>query len=78
MKEKLVLHLDFLYLCNAFGDALRVKAAAQHSSSELGSAFTLHRSCIVNEDKNLRPHERNFSRPREKFFSPTGEIKRTS
>ena len=36
MKEKLVSHLDFLYLC------------------------------IVNEDKNLRPHERNFSRPRER------------
>ncbi len=31
-----------LYLCNAFGYALRVKAAAQHSSSELGSAFALH------------------------------------
>ena len=29
-------------------DALRVKAAAQHSSSELGSAFTLHFTCIVN------------------------------
>ena len=36
MKERLVLHLVFLYLC------------------------------IVNEDKNLRPHERNFSRPRER------------
>ena len=29
----------FLYLCNI---KLRVKAAAQHSSSKLGSAFTLH------------------------------------
>ena len=36
MKERLVLHLDFLYLC------------------------------IVNEDKNSRPRERNFSRPRER------------
>ena len=26
---------------------VRVKAAAQHSSSELGSAFTLHFTCIV-------------------------------
>ncbi len=26
----------------------RIKAAAQHSSSELGSAFTLHFICIVN------------------------------
>ena len=30
---------QLMYLCSAFGDALRVKAAAQHSSSELGSAF---------------------------------------
>jgi hypothetical protein len=30
-----------MYLCSAIGDALRVKAAAQHSSSELGSAFAL-------------------------------------
>ena len=37
----IVLHLDFLSLCNAFGDSLRVKAAAQHSSSEPGSAFAL-------------------------------------
>ena len=29
------------YLCDAFGDASRVKAAAQHSSSELGSVFAL-------------------------------------
>ena len=29
------------YLCDAFEDASRVKAAAQHSSSELGSAFAL-------------------------------------
>ena len=35
----------FLYLCDAFGDASRVKAAAQHSSSELGSAFALHFTC---------------------------------
>ena len=32
--------------------------------------------------KNLRPHEVNedekFAPPREKFFSPTGEVKRTS
>ena len=28
-----------LYLCSAFRDALRIKAAAQHSSSELGSAW---------------------------------------
>ena len=34
-----------LYLCSAFEDALRVKAAAQHSSSELGSAFALHHNC---------------------------------
>ena len=26
-----------------------MKAAAQHSSSELGSAFALHFSCSVNE-----------------------------
>jgi len=29
------------YLCLAFEDARRVKAAAQHSSSELGSALAL-------------------------------------
>ena len=30
-----------------WGNALRVRAAAQHSSSELGSAFTLHLTCTV-------------------------------
>ena len=42
------------YLCSAFGDALRVKAAAQHSSSELGSAFTLHFTCIVKRYQKTR------------------------
>ena len=39
------------YLCDAFEDASRVKAAAQHSSSELGSAFALalHLSLSMNE-----------------------------
>ena len=41
MVKSLRISIIFLYLCNAFGDALRVKAAAQHSSSELGSAFAL-------------------------------------
>ena len=59
----IVLHLDFLSLCNAFGDSLRVKAAAQHSSSELGSAFAL---ALHLPKINLRPNERNFSRPRER------------
>jgi hypothetical protein len=31
-----------------------VKAAAQHSSSELGSAFTLHRSCTVKLKEQAR------------------------
>ena len=47
-----------LYLCNAFGDALRVKAAAQHSSSELSYAFTLHFTCSVNHERQksgIRP-----------------------
>ncbi|MBR4238676.1 MAG: hypothetical protein IKQ03_04610 [Prevotella sp.] len=35
----------FHYLCCAFEDAQRLKAAAQHSSSELGSAFVLHFNC---------------------------------
>ena len=43
-------HLQMLYLCSAFGDALRVKAAAQHSSSELGSAIALHFTCTVIPD----------------------------
>ena len=34
--------------CTIFLNALRVKAAAQHSSSELGSAFALHFPCTVN------------------------------
>ena len=37
------------YLCSAFKDVLRIKAAAQHSSSELGSAFALHFICNVNQ-----------------------------
>jgi len=40
-----------LYLCNAFRDALRIKAAAQHSSSELGSAFTLHFICSTKSEE---------------------------
>ena len=47
----------------------RLRAAAQRRPSELASAFTLHRSCNVNEDENLRSHERNFSRPRERWKS---------
>ena len=40
------------------GIASRVKAAAQHSSSELGSAFTLHFPCNVNEwDIGPKPRE---------------------
>ena len=34
-----------LYICSAIRDALRLKAAAQHSSSELGSALALHFNC---------------------------------
>ena len=52
-----------LYLCNAFRDALRIKAAAQHSSSELGSAFALHFICIVKVDgakKEHRTHKRTL------------------
>ena len=33
------------------GNALRVWAAAQHSSSELGSAFALHHPCTVNHER---------------------------
>ena len=40
-----------LYLCRALGNALRVWAAAQHSSSELGSAFALHHPCTVNHER---------------------------
>ena len=58
----IVLHLDFLSLCNAFGDSLRVKAAAQH----LERARLCIRSCTSFAEDNLRPHERNFSRPRER------------
>ena len=46
------------YLCSAFGDALRVKAAAQHSSSELGSAFTLHFTCNVLERYQEKTREK--------------------
>jgi len=40
--------------CNTFAVAMRkqrrLRAAAQHSSSELGSAFTLHRNCTCQSD----------------------------
>ena len=39
-------YMEFiLYICSAIRDALRLKAAAQHSSSELGSALALHFNC---------------------------------
>jgi len=38
----------YVYLCRRKQDLhRRVKAAAQHSSSELGSAFALHFPCIA-------------------------------
>ena len=37
----------FHYLCNAFGNALRLWAAAQQRPSKLASAFALHHNCIV-------------------------------
>ncbi len=41
--------------CCTFAVALRMqrrlRAAAQHSSSELGSAFTLHRNCTCIEEE---------------------------
>ena len=44
-----------LYLCKAIRKiALRVKAAAQHSSSKLSSAFTLHFPCTVNQKRKAR------------------------
>jgi hypothetical protein len=46
-----------MYLCSAFGDALRVKAAAQHSSSELGSAFALRFTCHRQQTKQERSYE---------------------
>ena len=50
--------MEMSYLCSAFGDALRVKAAAQHSSSELGSAFALalhlHRQKVEKLSEPLR------------------------
>ena len=42
----------FLYLCNM---KIRVKAAAQQSSSKLGSAFTLHFTCsVIKSDYRMR------------------------
>ena len=38
-----------LYICSAIRDALRLKAAAQHSSSGLGSALALHFNCDVKQ-----------------------------
>jgi hypothetical protein len=44
--------LESAFLFSIFADAFemhrRVKAAAQHSSSELGSAFALHFTCNRN------------------------------
>ena len=34
-----------MYLCTAFGNAVRLLVAAQHSSSELGPTFALHNNC---------------------------------
>jgi hypothetical protein len=50
-----LLHMSEKF-CN-FADAIkmhrRVKAAAQHSSSELGSAFALHFTCTSNQAEKL-------------------------
>ena len=42
----------------------RLRAAAQHSSSELSSAFALHRSCTVIQELPVlnETHERSLTR----------------
>ena len=44
------------------GYALRVKAAAQHSSSELGSAFALHFPCSVKSQRDNKETKRQVVR----------------
>jgi len=58
--------LDILYLCDAFGDASQVKAAAQHSTSELGSAFALHFTCQCHERETAYRWQREGQSLREK------------
>jgi hypothetical protein len=47
----ILLESAFIFCTFAIANKLRwrVKAAAQHSSSELGSAFALHFTCTCNE-----------------------------
>ena len=55
-----------LYLCNTI-NVLRVKAAAQHSSSELGSAFALHFTCGM-KDALTTPLHRGAKGGQQRMF----------
>ncbi len=52
-QELLTSHVKCCTFAVAMRKQRRLRAAAQHSSSELGSAFTLHRNCIVNGRKSV-------------------------
>ena len=65
-RKKLAVRQKFSIFAVAMKMQRRLRAAAQRRPSELASAFTLHRSCIVNQ-------EEKSTLPRESFYSPTGE-----
>ena len=63
---------DIYYLCRTFKDALRIKAAAQQNSSELGSAFALHFICTLKssgkrKQKRLTEWRRKLRLPERKW-----------